>query len=75
MGLTPIIGVAGVGTPFRPSDAQQVITWATAHGLGRLSMWSVTRDTPCTVDTAVTRDTCSGLDEDGGVFTKIFEGF
>lgn len=75
MGVTPIIGVAGVGAQFGPPDAQQVVSWATAHGLGRLSMWSITRDTPCTADTTVTSDTCSGLDEDGGVFTKIFEGF
>ena len=75
MGLTPIIGVAGVGAQFRPPDAQELVSWATAHGLGRLSMWSVTRDTPCTADTSVTSDTCSGLDEDGGVFTKIFRGF
>jgi hypothetical protein len=75
MGLTPIIGVAGVGAQFRPTDADQVMTWATAHELGRLSMWSVTRDTPCTDDTSVTSDTCSGLDEDAGVFSKIFEGF
>jgi hypothetical protein len=75
MGLTPIIGVAGVGAQFRPADADQVMTWATAHGLGRLSMWSVTRDTPCTDDTSVTSDTCSGLDEDAGVFSKIFQGF
>lgn len=75
MGLTPIIGVAGVGEQFRPADAQAVASWAAAHGLGRLSMWSVTRDTPCTADTTVTSDTCSGLDEDSGVFAKIFEGF
>lgn len=75
MGVTPIIGVAGVGAQFGPPDARQVVSWATAHGLGRLSMWSLTRDTPCTADTSVTGDTCSGLDEDGGVFTKIFEGF
>jgi chitinase len=75
MGVTPIIGVAGVGAQFGPTEAQQVVSWATAHGLGRLSMWSVTRDTPCTADTNLTSDTCSGLDEDGGVFTKIFEGF
>jgi hypothetical protein len=75
MGLTPTIGVAGVGAQFRPTDAEQIMTWAVAHGLGRLSMWSVTRDTPCTDDTSVTSDTCSGLDEDAGVFSKIFEGF
>jgi chitinase len=75
MGLTPIIGVAGVGAQFRPADARQLLTWATAHHLGRLSMWSVTRDAPCTVGTSVTGDTCSGLDEDTGVFTKIFQTF
>jgi hypothetical protein len=75
MGLTPIIGVAGVGEQFGPADARQVVAWAAAHGLGRLSMWSVTRDTPCTADTNVTSDTCSGLDEGSGVFAKIFEGF
>jgi peptidoglycan hydrolase-like protein with peptidoglycan-binding domain len=75
MGLTPVIGVAGVGLPFRPADARQLLSWATGRGLGRLSMWSLTRDTPCTVDTNVTDDTCSGLDEDAGVFSKIFRGF
>jgi hypothetical protein len=73
MGLTPVIGVAGGGLPFRPADARQLLAWATARGLGRLS-WSLTRDTPCTVDTSVTNDTCSGLDEDTGVFSKIFQG-
>ncbi|GAA4486874.1 hypothetical protein GCM10023191_013890 [Actinoallomurus oryzae] len=75
MGVTPIIGVAGVDAQFRPADAQQLLTWATAHGLGRLSMWTVTRDNPCTSDTSVASDTCSGLDEDPGVFTKILQGF
>jgi chitinase len=75
MGVTPVIGVAGVGAQFAPADAQQVLSWAGARGLGRLSMWSVTRDTPCTVDTSVAGDTCSGLDEDTGAFTKIFQTF
>jgi hypothetical protein len=74
MGITPTIGVAGVGAQFRPSDARQLLAWATARGLGRLSMWTVTRDTPCTPDTSVAGDTCSGLDEDAGAFTKIFSG-
>jgi hypothetical protein len=75
MGLTPIIGVAGVDAQFRPADAQQLLTFAASHHLGRLSMWSVTRDAPCTADTSVTANTCSGLDEDTGVFTKIFQTF
>jgi hypothetical protein len=75
MGLTPIIGVAGAGDQFGPADARELLAWATEHRLGRLSMWSVTRDTPCTADTSVTADTCSGLDEDSGVFTRVFQPF
>jgi hypothetical protein len=75
MGITPTIGVAGVDAQFRTADARQLVAWAAARGLGRLSMWSVTRDTPCTLDTSVTADTCSGLDEDAGTFAKIFQGF
>jgi hypothetical protein len=74
MGITPIIGVDS-GAEFRPADAAQLVSWAAERGLGRLSMWSVTRDTPCTVDTSVTVDTCSGLDEDAGAFTKILQAF
>jgi chitinase len=74
MGVTPTIGVAGAGAEFRPADAQQLLTWASSHGLGRLSMWSITRDKPCTVDTGVRNDTCSGLDEDADAFLKIFQG-
>jgi chitinase len=75
MGLTPIIGVGGAGTPFRPADARELLAWATGRGLGRLSMWSLTRDAPCTLDTSVSSDTCSGLDEDTGAFLKILQGF
>ncbi len=75
MGVTPVIGVDGGGTGFQPADAERVLAWAQQHGLGRLSMWSITRDAPCTVDTTAANDTCSGLDEDAGVFSKIFEHF
>jgi hypothetical protein len=77
MGVTPVIGVGapGLSAPFRPADARQLLAWAAARGLGRLSMWSITRDTPCTVDTSVAGDTCSGLDEDTGVFSEIFQDF
>jgi hypothetical protein len=77
MGVTPVIGVgiAGTSAPFRPADAHQLLAWPAARGLGRVSMWSITRDTPCTLDTSVDGDTCSGLDEDTGVFSKIFQGF
>ncbi|MCW2948055.1 MAG: Secreted sugar hydrolase [Actinoallomurus sp.] len=75
MGVTPVIGIAAAGTGFRPADAEQLVAWAQARGLGRLSMWSVTRDTPCTLNTSTANDTCSGLDEDAGAFSKIFQPF
>jgi hypothetical protein len=75
MGITPVIGVNGNGKGFQPPDAGQVLTWAKAKNLGRLSMWSITRDAPCTVETTAANDTCSGLDENAGAFSKVFERF
>lgn len=72
--LTPVIGVAATGAGFRPDDARRLRAWAAAHGLGGLSMWSLTRDAPCVADTSALADTCSGLDEDAGVFTAILGG-
>lgn len=74
MGVVPVIGVAPTGATFQSPDARQLRDWADAHGLARLSMWSITRDTPCASDITVKNDTCSGLDEDAGVFSKIFQG-
>jgi hypothetical protein len=72
IGITPIIGIADTGAGFQPADAERLLAWARARGLGRLSMWSITRDTPCTADTTATNDTCSGLDEDPGTYSRIF---
>lgn len=74
MGITPVIGVAD-GLEFGPGDAQTLLSWAQTHGLARMSMWSITRDAPCTLETTVANDTCSGLDEDTGVFSKILGRF
>ncbi|MCO5974680.1 glycoside hydrolase family 18 protein [Actinoallomurus soli] len=74
MGVAPVIGVTGTGAGFQPDDARQIRTWAVTRHLGRLSMWSITRDTPCTADTTAQNDTCSGLDEDAGVFSRILQG-
>jgi chitinase len=74
MGITPVIGAGLLGLPFGPADARQVAAWAASHDLGRLSMWSLSRDTPCTDATSVGTDTCSGLDEDAGAFSRILQG-
>ncbi len=75
MGVTPVIGVSGKDKSFQPPDAEQVLGWAKAHALGRLSMWSITRDVPCTIDTTAANDTCSGLDEEAGAFSKVFDRY
>jgi chitinase len=74
MGLAPVVGVTDTGAGFQPADARQIRAWAGDRHLGRLSMWSMTRDAPCTPDTTAQNDTCSGLDEDPGVFSRIFQG-
>lgn len=74
MGITPVVGVDLLGLPFRTTDARQLAAWAASHDLGRLSMWSLSRDTPCTGDTSVGTDTCSGLDEDTGAFSRVLQG-
>jgi hypothetical protein len=74
MGVAPVIGVTDTGAGVQPADAVQVRDWAHARHLGRLSMWSITRGTPCTPETTAGNDTCSGLDEDPGVFSSILQG-
>ena len=48
LGCTPMIGLNDVLTElFSLADAKQVASFASAQGLGLLSMWSTNRDHPC----------------------------
>ena len=48
LGATPMVGQNDVaGEVFTLDDARRLQDWATSHGLGRLSMWSVNRDRSC----------------------------
>ncbi|MGW9435302.1 glycoside hydrolase family 18 protein [Streptomyces sp. NPDC055607] len=75
--VTPMIGVNDVTTEvFKVEDATQLVDFAKSKGLGRLSMWSSTRDKQCP-DGAVNRAdaTCSSILQQPLAFTKAFAAY
>ncbi len=76
VGATPMIGQNDVeGEVFTLADAEQLIVFARANGLGRVSLWSLNRDTGCSAsfaDVAVHSNTCSGVDQDSLAFVDVF---
>ncbi|MBZ9643657.1 chitinase, partial [Streptomyces sp. PSKA30] len=72
--VTPMIGVNDVVTEiFKVDDATQLVNFAKSKGLGRLSMWSGTRDKACPGGPKPAADaTCSSIDQDKFAFTKAF---
>jgi len=74
LGVTPMIGVNDVLTEvFTPADAQALEDFARVNGLGMLSMWSVSRDTPGSLGQAT--PIASGLSEAAGSFSRIFNDY
>ncbi len=72
VGVTPLIGQNDVpGEVFTLDDAGQVAAFAAAHGIGRLSMWSATRDQQCPQG-VITYDspTCSGVLQSPWAFSR-----
>ncbi|MGY1745783.1 chitinase [Blastococcus sp. SYSU D00695] len=73
VGATPMIGQNDVpGEVFTLADAQALAAFARDHGLGRLSLWSLNRDAPCSATftaVAVLSNTCSGVDQEPLAFT------
>ncbi len=65
IGATPMIGQNDVvGEVFTIDDAKGLNEFALEKGIGRMSMWSANRDTPCGenyVDVSVVSDSCSGV--------------
>lgn len=72
--VTPMIGVNDVTTEiFKVDDATQLVDFAKAKGLGRLSMWSATRDKQCADGAKDYADaTCSSILQDEFAFSKAF---
>lgn len=74
LGATPMIGQNDV-TPevFTLADAHVVNEYAHERGIGRLSMWSLNRDTTCGPnydDLSRVSDSCSGIDQKDSTFAK-----
>jgi chitinase len=75
IGLTPMIGQNDIaGEIFTLQDAQDLSAYASARGVGRLSMWSLNRDRTCSQnfpDVTKVSDGCSGVDQGGSSFATI----
>lgn len=75
--VTPMIGVNDVSTEvFTVDDASQLVAFAKSKGLGRLSMWSATRDKQCPGGAKNVADaTCSSVVQDAGAFSRAFAAY
>ncbi|MFG2296114.1 cellulose binding domain-containing protein [Streptomyces sp. NPDC048603] len=72
--VTPMIGVNDVASEvFTVSDADQLVAFAKSKGIGRLAMWSATRDRQCAAGAVNHADpTCSSVLQQPLAFTKAF---
>ncbi|MFF5895804.1 cellulose binding domain-containing protein [Streptomyces argenteolus] len=75
--VTPMIGVNDVATEiFTVEDAAQLVRFAEEKGIGRLAMWSGTRDAQCAGGAKPAADpTCSSILQEPLAFTKAFGAF
>jgi chitinase len=76
LGATVMIGQNNIGGEnFTVSDAQGLARFAAATHLGRLSMWSLNRDSQCGSsfpESGLLSNTCSGTAQSGLEFSQIF---
>ncbi|MFD9366120.1 cellulose binding domain-containing protein [Streptomyces sp. NPDC060020] len=72
--VTPMIGVNDVASEvFTVADATQLVEFAASKGVGRLAMWSSTRDKQCAAGAVNYADaTCSSILQQPLAFTKAF---
>ena len=76
LGATVMIGENDMqGQNFTVTDARTLVSFAAANHLGRLSMWSVNRDSQCGStfpETGLLSNTCSGTTQSNLEFSQIF---
>jgi cellulose synthase/poly-beta-1,6-N-acetylglucosamine synthase-like glycosyltransferase/chitodextrinase len=76
LGATVMIGQNDTqGENFTVSDARALVSFATGNHLGRISMWSINRDTQCGTsfpETGLLSNTCSGTAQSSLQFAQIF---
>ena len=78
MGATVMIGQNDIrGENFTVANAQGLASFASAQHLGRVSMWSVNRDSQCGSafpQTGLLSSTCSGTPQSNLEFSKVLGG-
>jgi len=76
MGATVMIGQNNSGNQiFTLADAQGLNRFARQTGLGRISLWSLNRDSECGssfANTGILSTTCSGVGQSNLGFSKVF---
>ncbi|MBV9594287.1 MAG: glycosyl hydrolase family 18 [Actinobacteria bacterium] len=79
IGVTPMIGQNDTASErFDLDDAHRLLDFAQQHRLRLLSMWSLNRDRSCGPNYAnveVVSPNCSGVSQDAGAFTAVFNKF
>ncbi|GAA2037265.1 cellulose binding domain-containing protein [Catenulispora yoronensis] len=76
VGITPMIGANDTADEvFQVADAQVVEEFAALHHIGRLGMWSLTRDKVCAGASAWATPTCSSIQQGPYDFSHTFGAF
>src|SRR5215467_9783964 len=76
-GVSQMNGRSDTGEMFTQTDFQNVLNYATGHGLTRYTYWSVNRDRQCTPpdNNGTTSGTCSSVAQNAWDFTKFTTQF
>jgi cellulose synthase/poly-beta-1,6-N-acetylglucosamine synthase-like glycosyltransferase/chitodextrinase len=76
LGATVMIGQNDIqGENFTVADGKALVSFAAANHLGRISMWSINRDSQCGTsfpETGLLSNTCSGTAQSSLQFAQIF---
>lgn len=75
LSITIMIGRNDTGEITRAADAQTVLDFAKANGVGRLAFWSLGRDRGTCPGQAEAQSDCSGIAQTDYQFTKQFASF
>jgi chitinase len=71
-GFSGMNGRSDSGEYFYQADFQTVLDYATSHGMGRFTFWSLNRDRQCTPpDNGTTSGTCSSVAQNAWDFAKF----
>ena len=75
LGITIMIGRNDTGPITQPDDAQTVLDFAKANGVGRLGIWSLGRDFGTCARQVEAQPDCSGIAQQDYQFTRQLAAF